>query len=88
MRRRVVPKYPDLPRENGIIGTVFLRAVIKADGTVGQIEVMWCDSPHVGFEQAAVESVKTWQYVAARKGGKPVWVYLDIQVKFPDRPPT
>ena len=34
---RALPKYPDLARRAGIMGSVILLAVIEKDGRVGEI---------------------------------------------------
>jgi len=38
--KKIEAKYPDLLRKKGIGGTVRLKAVVKADGTVKSVEVM------------------------------------------------
>ena len=79
---KIPPIYPELARVARLEGRVILQAVIRADGTVGEIEVLRCDEPGVGFEQASVDAVRRWMYEPATQLGTPVDVYFTIQVIF------
>ncbi len=79
---KVQPEYPEVARVTRTQGTVILRAVIQSDGTVGEIEVLRCDHPRLGFEDAAVGAVKQWRYRPATQLGGPVAVYFTIVVEF------
>ncbi len=73
------PDYPSDARATGLEGEVFLKIVIEADGTVGDIQVKKGDEP---FVSAAVAAVKTWRYSPALVEGKPTAVYRVIKVPF------
>lgn len=79
---KTTPTYPELARVARLEGSVILQAIVKQDGSVGDIEVLRCTRPGLGFEDAAVEAVKTWQYKPALQNGKPVEVYFTIYVEF------
>lgn len=43
-----------------IPGTVVLDAIIRRDGTIGEIKIL--QSTNAAFAQAAAEAVKRWRY--------------------------
>jgi len=79
---RVQPEYPELARVARIEGNVVLQAVIRADGTVGDLVVLRSTRPNSGFEQAAIDAVRQWRYKPALSGGRPVDVYFTVYVDF------
>jgi protein TonB len=79
---KVTPDYPELARQARVETRVVLRAVILGDGTVGEIEVLRCDRPGLGFEQAAIEAIARWRYEPARRHGRPVDVSFTVVVDF------
>ena len=76
------PLYPELARKAGIQGKVFLQAVILSNGSVGDVGVLSCNAPNLGFEEAAIEAVQMWRYKAGQQNGRPVDVYFNIVVTF------
>lgn len=79
VKTNAVPQYPQEARAAGKMGTVVLKVVILADGTVGKVEVMRGDEP---FVSAALETVKGWKYQPARFKGQAITVYRIIQIPF------
>jgi len=73
------PVYPPEARATGRTGTVVLKVVVYADGTVGDIHVVEGEEP---FVRAAVQAVKSWRYEPARLKGQPVAVYREIRIPF------
>ena len=76
------PVYPELARVARLEGRVTLLAVILADGSVAEIEVLDCSEPGVGFEEASIEAVRQWRYEPATQRGVAVDVYFTIRVHF------
>jgi len=74
-----VPAYPSEARSTGKTGTVVLKVIILADGTVADVEVMRGQEP---FVSAAVAAIKTWRYEPARHQGQPITVYRIVQIPF------
>jgi len=74
-----IPPYPQEARAAGKTGTVVLRVVILADGSVGDIQVMRGEEP---FLSAALATVKKWRYEPARFKGQAITVYRIIQIPF------
>jgi len=81
--RKVDPAYPaQLMREN-VAGTVILYAVIRADGTVGNVRVL--RGVDERLDRFAVQAVEQWRFQPAAKNGVPIDV--EATFKIPFRPP-
>ena len=79
---KVWPVFPQLARQLGVSGTVLLDVSVLADGSVGEITVMRCTPPDVGFCQAAARAVKRWRYRPAVHEGRPVPASVTVKVDF------
>ncbi len=79
---RIEPEYPEKARRARLEGNVILQAVILKDGTAGEIAVLRCNRPGVGFEESAIEAVRLWRYRPARQNGRAVDVYFTVKVDF------
>ena len=78
----VRPRYPNLARRAHIEGKIVLRAVIHADGTVGELEIVQSPGAKFGFDEAAVQAVRQWRFKPALQNGRPVDVYFQVVVTF------
>ncbi|HSF38803.1 MAG TPA: energy transducer TonB [Thermoanaerobaculia bacterium] len=58
--KRVEPIYPPVARATRLQGQVVLDAVIRADGTVGDVTVIQSASPM--FDQSAIHALKQWRF--------------------------
>lgn len=79
---KIKPDYPELARVARIQGRVILQAIVLKDGSVGELEVLSCNRPNMGFEDAALAAVAQWRYKPALQGSKPVDVYFTVRVDF------
>lgn len=78
--REVDPAYPtQLMREN-VAGTVILYAVIRADGTVGNVRVL--RGVDGRLDRFASEALAQWKFDPATKNGQPVDVEATFQIPF------
>jgi len=77
--KRVLPIYPHLARTAEISGAVQLQAIIAADGSIAELNVI---SGHPMLIAAAVDAVKQWRYRPTVLSGKPVPVNTQIEVNF------
>jgi TonB family protein len=78
--KKVDPAYPlQLIREN-VSGTVILYAVIRADGTVGNVRVL--RSVDDRLDRFASDAVAQWQFSPATRNGSPVAVEATFQIPF------
>lgn len=75
----VPPPYPQSAKAEGKMGTVILKVIVRADGTVADVEVMRGDEP---FTSAAVAAVKLWRYEPARVQGQAITVYQVVKIPF------
>ena len=80
--KKVPPKYPAVARKRGEQGTVFVRALVKKDGTPVMVAVASGKGVSPALDEAAVAAVKQWTFVPAKLKGKPVAVYIVVPVKF------
>lgn len=74
-----VPEYPAAARAARKSGTVILKLVIFADGTVGDVSVVEGEEPFVSAAKAAVTS---WRYEPARLNGQPIAVFREVRIPF------
>ncbi|HEX4879821.1 MAG TPA: energy transducer TonB [Limnobacter sp.] len=75
------PQYPALSRRLGEQGRVLLDVYILPDGSVGEIKL----NKSSGFDRldnAALQAVKTWKYVPAKRGDKPIPYWYVQPVSF------
>jgi periplasmic protein TonB len=79
---RVQPVYPTRARELGLAGHAVLDVTVLPDGTIGDIAVLRCTPPDVGFCQAAVRAVKRWRYRPGFQDGRPAQVSITVKVDF------
>jgi protein TonB len=76
--KKVDPVYPATLGAAGIEGTVVLDAVIRRDGTVGDVTVVSSTNP--AFERPAIDAVKQWRYTPLPYDG-----LLTVTVHFTSR---
>lgn len=77
--RNPPPSYPLIARRNGEQGTVTLRVLVTREGAPANVSVeRTSGSGHL--DHAALETVKSWRFVPARRGAEPVetWVLVPI----------
>ena len=78
----IQPVYPELARKAKIEGKVFLQAVVEKYGDVGEVALLRCNRPGLGFEESAIEAVEQWRYEPATQAGRPVDVFITVIVDF------
>lgn len=76
------PQYPASMRGSGIQGTVVLEAIVNEKGCVETVTVVQKLDPTL--DKIAKQTVKSWKFKPAQKGGKPVIVKVAIPVEFKD----
>jgi periplasmic protein TonB len=77
--KKVQPKYPEKARQNGIQGTVVLRAVISKEGDIVALSAVSGDPLLV---KSAVKAVKQWKYKPYMLNRQAVEVDPQILVNF------
>jgi TonB family protein len=76
---RITPTYPPLAKSAHVQGTVRLKVVVGANGTVQNLEVI--GGPPL-LRPAATDAVKRWVYRPTLVNGQPVEVVTQIDVAF------
>jgi TonB family protein len=75
------PVYPDDLQQQGVTGTVKIRAVIGKDGRLLNPKVINTEV-HPGLAKAALEAVGKWLYQPTLLNGQPVEVLTTIDIAF------
>lgn len=77
--RNPPPAYPATARRSGEEGTVMLRVLVSRDGAPLKIEIDQ-SSRSRALDDAALDAVKGWRFVPARRGTEPVegWVRVPL----------
>lgn len=73
------PVYPPDALAEKRTGTVMLKVIVLADGTVGDVGVLRGEEP---FVSAAIAAVRRWRYEPARWRGEPITVYRVVEIPF------
>ena len=78
--REIRPGYTDAARRQAIEGDVVLEIVVRQDGSVGNVRVR--RTLGAGLEAKAIEAVRQWRFIPAKRRGTPVDVVVDVSVEF------
>jgi len=74
-------KYPELAKESGIQGRVFINFVVEPDGHIDHVKVL--RGIGGGCDEEAVRVVKSMpKWIPGKQRGKPVRVSFNLPVKF------
>jgi protein TonB len=75
------PNYPNLSRRVGQRGLVFLKVFVDVNGLPANVEL----GTSSGFERldnAALEAVKQWKFIPARKNNQPMSAWVTVPISF------
>jgi len=75
------PNYPPISRRLGEQGLVLLRVQVTQDGKAASVELQ-TGSGSSRLDQAALEAVKKWQFVPAKRGEQSVSASVVVPVRF------
>jgi periplasmic protein TonB len=78
----VKPDYTAEAKAARIEGTVLLETVVLTDGNVGDVKVVRSLDTTYGLDQQAVNAAKQWMFKPGTKDGKPVPVFVTIELRF------
>ena len=79
---KVKPHYTQAAMQAKIQGNVELTAVVREDGSVGEVTVVQSlDTVH-GLDDAAVEAVRQWTFAPGTKDGQAVEVEIHMHMRF------
>ncbi len=75
------PDYPSVSRRLGEQGLVLLHVQVTEDGTAGSVTLQ-TGSGSTRLDQAALEAVKKWRFVPAKRGEQAVSASVVVPVRF------
>lgn len=75
------PVYPLSARRRGIEGTVLVRAEVSAEGACLRADLKKSSGAEM-LDQAALEAVRKWRFVPARRGAVAVVAWVEVPVTF------
>ncbi len=75
------PDYPRIARNRGWQGKVLLRVQVSVEGTSNEVTV-YRSSGHEILDDSAVEAVKKWRFIPAKRGDKPVASSVIVPILF------
>ena len=75
------PKYPKMSLRRKEAGTVLLALTVTADGRAKDVRVLKT-SGYPRLDQAALEAVKDWRFIPAKRLGRPVDVDYELPIHF------
>jgi protein TonB len=76
------PVFPPAAWEARFTGAVLLEMTVLKDGTIGNVEIVRCTRPKVGFEEAAIAAVKGWRFEPGMENGEPIEVKTRLKLNF------
>jgi len=79
--RNPPPRYPPAARRNSEEGTVVLRVLVTTDGTASRTELDRSSGSAV-LDSAALEAVRSWRFVPARRGSQNIEDWVRVPVVF------
>lgn len=79
--RNPPPPYPPLSRRMGEEGKVVLRVTVSPQGTAEEIEIK-ASSGSQRLDDAAVNTVKRWKFIPAKRGDVPVQSRVLVPIIF------
>jgi protein TonB len=80
--KTVSPAYTSAGMAARIEGTVVLRAIVEADGTVADVSVVRSLDAASGLDDQAVAAVRQWRFRPGTKDGKVVATSVQIETNF------
>jgi protein TonB len=75
------PAYPPLLRRAGEQGKVILRVLVNADGHADEVRVQHSSGQSM-FDEAALDAVRKWRFVPARRGEAVVAEWVQVPIEF------
>ena len=75
------PPYPAISRKLREQGLVLLKACISTGGTLDGLEIRQ-GSGYLRLDQVALQTVKQWKFIPAKKGSTPIPMCYELPIKF------
>lgn len=75
------PDYPASSKKFGEEGTVLVRVLVGADGSCKKAELKR-SSGYSRLDGSAMDTVRSWRFVPAKKGEEPIEEWVEIPIEF------
>jgi protein TonB len=75
------PAYPSLARRLSEQGRVLLKVLVTEEGLAAMVEID-TSSGYNKLDQAAIEAVKKWSFIPAKRSNQPISAYVLVPIKF------
>lgn len=75
------PSYPMQARRRGLQGTVMLKVLVDAGGSVADVRLAG-SSGHSILDRAAMNAVRSWSFTPGMSGGRPKQMWVMVPVRF------
>ncbi len=80
--RSPLPSYPEIARRENQQGTVLLRVLVEADGSVARVEIAQ-SSGFDALDRAAADTVRSrWRFVPGERGGANITSWVLVPIRF------
>lgn len=76
---RVEPFYPRVALQQGVEGTVKIRATVDRDGKVKNLKVI---SGPALLTASALDAAQYWRYIPSLRNGEPIETEEEISIEF------
>ena len=78
---RTVPPYPYRARQRQVNGTVRVKLLVNADGSISNVEILEA-SPEGYFEETVLRTVPSWHFEPGHIAGEAVASWVVTTVRF------
>ncbi len=75
------PQYPKISRKRGDEGQVLLEVFVESNGLVARVDLVQSSS-HPLLDKAAIDAIKKWQFIPAKKFGQFISSSVLVPVTF------
>lgn len=75
------PAYPALSRRVGEEGRVMLRVLVSKSGDAQEVQIE-SGSGSSRLDKAAMEAVKKWRFIPAKRNNQPISAYVIVPIQF------
>jgi protein TonB len=75
------PDYPPMARRQGEQGRVLLKVLVTETGQAETVQIE-NSSGYNKLDQAAIDAVKKWSFIPAKRSNQPISAYVLVPVKF------
>ena len=75
------PDYPSISRRLGEEGRVLMKVLVSAEGAAEDVQIEKTSGSE-RLDNAAVNAVKRWRFIPAKKNNQPLSAYVLVPIKF------